>query len=175
MKTQFTRFSLACIALVFAAVLAAPVSAQVQAPVFPDVPFETLTKEDGTIVEVYSAVVQNVRGNRVTVRFPNGKRHTYTPPRDFRFDVDGRMLRVQDLVRGQTLRAYLTFHPVAGHSLVHVDNAQSDAPTYVAMVEPEPMTDELPTTASNLPLTGLLGGLLLALGAIGFGIRRRLN
>ena len=174
MKSRFTQLGIVCFTLLFAALLAAPVSAQ-QNPIFLDSPVETITQDDGSVVEVYSAVVQNVRGNRVTVRFPNGQRHTYNPPRDFKFDVNGEMKGVQDMVRGQTLRAYVTRHPEAGHSLVQVDNSNADMPVYTPVVQPEPMTDELPATASNLPLTGLLGGLLLALGAIGFGIRRRLN
>lgn len=174
MKNRFVQLSIVCFTLVFAALLAAPASAQ-QGPVFPDSPVETIEQADGSVIEVYSAVVQNIRGNRVTVRFPNGQRHTYNPPRDFRFEVNGQMMRVQDMVRGQTLRAYVTRHPELGHSLVQVDNTDADMPVYTPVVQPEPMTDELPATASNLPLTGLLGGLLLALGAIGFGIRRRLN
>jgi hypothetical protein len=174
MKALLARLGLVSLTLLFAALLTSPVHAQ-QNPVFPGSPVETITQPDGSVVEVYSAVVESVRGNRVTVRFPSGERHTYSPPADFRFEVDGQMLRTSQLQRRQTLRAYVTRHPERGHSLVQIEDTSAATPVYVPVVQPEPEADMLPATASNLPLAGLLGGALVALGAFGFGIRRRLN
>lgn len=159
------------LAVVAAASFAATAGAQ--EPVFPGTPSETIDLPDGRVVEVYTATVQNVSGNRLTVRFPGGERHTYTVPPDFRVNIGGRQVRARDLNRGDTLTAYVTRHATADHELVIIEEVADDQYEVVQSVTPEPVADTLPSTASPMPLVGLLGGLGVALGLLGFGLRRR--
>lgn len=157
----------------------ASATASAQGLVFPVEPERTITREDGSTVEIYNATVQSVRGSRLTVRFPHGDRFTYDVPSDFRFSVDGRQLPVQRLQRGDRLTAYVTKHPEQGHVLHHVEESADTAPKFVSEVRhtetPDEAPAELPATASNLPLFGLIGALSLALGLAGFAVRRRLS
>lgn len=163
--------------LVTIATFSAPSFAQT--PVFPVPPEETLEMPNGDVVEIYKATVSHVSGNRVTVRFPEGTRHTYEVPSDYRFNIGGRQVRARDLNRGDELSAYVTKHPTAGHELHYVQEEPSGGYTVVETVQPEAMADPapatLPSTASPLPLVGLFGILGLGLGALGFGVRSRLR
>jgi hypothetical protein len=150
-------------------------TAEAQEAVFPVLPEETIALPDGRTVEVYKATVQHVSGNRVTVRFPSGERHTYDVAPDFRFNIGGREVRARDLQRGDELTANIVRHPTANHELVVVEEVE-DTGGYqvVETVTPEPVADTLPTTASFMPLVGLLGALCATSGALGFGLRRRI-
>ena len=139
--------------------------------VFPAEPDRTITLENGREVHVYNATVLNARGNRLTVRFDNGERFSYTVPADYRFNIDGRMVRTRDLRRGDSLTAYVTVHQTAHHEIHHIDES-GPTPVVVASAVAEP-ADMLPATASPLPLIGLLGALFAGLGGLGLAIRRR--
>jgi hypothetical protein len=140
--------------------------------VFPEPPDETINLGDGRTLYKYSATVVSARGNRLTVRYPHGTTYTYDVSPEFRVEIDGRKLRVRELQRGDTLTAYVTAHETADHEIVYYE------PTTQSVVEtdtPEPIADTLPTTASPLPLIGLLGALGVSLGGLGLALRRRLG
>ncbi len=140
--------------------------------VFPDKPERTISLGDDREIHVYNATVRSARGNRLTVRYDHGGIYTYDVPADFRFNMDGRDVRTRDLNRGDKITAYVTVHQVAHHAIHHID--ESSGPVRViSSVKSEPTADVLPTTASPLPLVGLLGGLFVGLGGIGLAIRRR--
>lgn len=141
---------------------------------FPSVPDEVIDLGNDRKINVYKATVVSARGNRLTVRFDHGERFTYDVPPDFRFDIDGRKVRTRDLNRGDRVSAYVTVHDNADHEIHHVEEA-AGATTVIASSTPEPVADSLPSTASPLPLIGLLGALSLGLGGLGFAVRRRLG
>lgn len=67
-------------AVVAAATFAFTTASAQQGLVFPVEPVEVMQIDADTRVEVYEGTVDRVRGNRVTMRFPHGERHTYTVP-----------------------------------------------------------------------------------------------
>mgnify|MGYP001813601551 FL=1 len=141
--------------------------------VFPGKPDRVVDLGEGREIHVYDATVLRAAGNRLTVRFTHGETYTYDVPSDFRFKIDGRNVRTRDLNRGDTVTAYVTVHETAHHAIHHVDES-GPAPVVISTATPEPVADMLPSTASPLPLIGLLGALFTALGGLGFAIRRRL-
>lgn len=151
------------------------VPALAQGVVFPVEPEEVRDLGDGRTMEIYRATVVSTRGNRLTVRFPHGVKHTYDTPEDFRVLVGGQKTRVRDLQRGDELTAYVTKHEVQGHTLHSADIADAGGSSSASSVQPEAVADadELPSTASSLPLIGLLGTLCIGLGLLGFGLQRR--
>ena len=173
---KFLGRTLNCLsAFSLAALGTVSMTAGAQEPVFPVAPEETITLADGRTVEVYKATVQHVSGNRLTVRFPGGERHTYTVPAERRFNIGGREVRARDLQRGDELTAYVTKTATADHELVVIEEVEETGGyEIVQSVTPEPVTDTLPATASVMPLIGLLGALCAGLGALGFALRRHL-
>lgn len=141
---------------------------------FPAVPDETIKLGDDREIHVYKATVISARGNRLTVRFDHGERFTYDVPPEYRFEIDGRKVRTRDLNRGDELTAYVTVSQTADHQLVQVEESAGTT-SIVATTMPEPVADMLPSTASPIPLIGLLGALSLGLGGLGFAVRRRLS
>lgn len=141
-------------------------------------PTRTVSLDDGTEAYVYEATVIQAVGNRVTVRFADGGRHTYNVPSNFRFNIDGRMVPTRQLQRDDQLRVYAKFHPEADHEIVEVDESGA-APVVMASAvaeptaDPEPTAAMLPSTASPLPFIGLFGLFCTALGGLGLAIRRR--
>jgi len=102
-------------------------------------------------------------------------------PRDQRFEVDGKELRVEQLREGMKLRAKI----VSTHSVVVTDTDRMVAGT--APQAPKPAAARraakpaapaaapaamLPHTGSSTPLAGLLGMMLLLVGA-GIAVIRR--
>lgn len=177
MKSSFVMSVTAAAALLLGTLGSSTASAQGSGLVFPTEPEEIITLPDDRRVEVYKATVERVRGNRLTVRFPHGERHTYEVPSDFRFKVDGRDVSVRQLRRGEELTAYVTLHEDDGHEIHHIPEPAAAAPVVRNTVRAQPMPDpvELPGTASPLPLIGLLGALSLGLGGLGFALRRRMD
>ncbi len=167
------------LAVAFAGLLLAGGNALAQVPQdtpLPAVADEVIDLGNGRSIHVYKATVQSARGNRLTVRFDDGERFTYDVPPDFRFDIDGRKVRTRDLNRGDRINAYVTMHETAPHEIHHVERSGGSV-TVISSDTPEPVADRdmLPSTASPLPLIGLLGALSLGLGGLGFAVRRRLS
>ena len=142
--------------------------------VFPEPPDETIELGDGRTLYKYTATVVRARGNSLTVRYPHGTTYTYEVGDNFRVEIDGRKLRVRELQRGDELTAYVTAHEAsdADHEIVYYEPTTSSV---VSTYTPEPIAESLPTTASPLPLIGLLGALSVSLGGLGLALRRRLS
>jgi hypothetical protein len=114
--------------------------------------------------------------------FPDGANKAYTVPDGIVFQIDGEGKTVFDLRKGMNISAtVLTVEPqqlvsthtvVAGQAPPRPDVAfegpllvepAREVPALTAAVE-EPGPQELPKTASLVPLAGMLGFLSLALG-----------
>ena len=103
--------------------------------------------------------------NRLTFQFKhpdgsNGPTHSIVPAADWRVNIEGRNYRARDLGRGQELSIYLP----ADRWEAHVAASDMVVETFSLIViitaaEPEPQM--LPSTASNMPLFALFGGLAL--------------
>jgi hypothetical protein len=130
----------------------------------------------------FQARITSVRGNTVGAEFklPDGtygRSIAFTPDANSRVRIAGRNYRWNELSRGQELDVWLP--PDRWEVVVPSDPAQSFAAaptvTVFAISEPAPAlaANTLPRTASLLPLVGVLGGLLTALGFAIAGIRRR--
>jgi hypothetical protein len=130
----------------------------------------------------FQARITNVRGNTVGAEFklPDGtygRPISFTPDPGSRVRIAGRSYRWNELSRGQELDVWLP--PDRWEVVVPADPEQSfaAAPTVAAFAISEPApalaANTLPRTASVLPLVGVLGGLLTALGFAVAGIRRR--
>jgi hypothetical protein len=131
-----------------------------------------------------------VAGNTVILTLPNNENRTYKVKDDYNFTVNGRKATVFDLRKGMTVYAQkIVEEPkteIASNTMVTgeappVEVAAAPAPpapepTKAAPVpepatapiatpapEPAPAAPEMPTTASPLPLIGMLG--LLFTGA----------
>jgi hypothetical protein len=137
---------------------------------------------DGRPFAHFNARIRSVRGNTVEAEFkmPDGtftRPISVTPDPSSRVRIAGRNYRWSELSRGQELDVYLP--PDRWEIAVPEDPAQefAAAPTVTVFVisEPSPTVaaNTLPRTASPLPLAGALGGLLVTLGLVVAGIRRR--
>ena len=126
-------------------------------------------------------------GTSVILSFPEGENKAYTVPDGIVFHIDGQDKTVFDLRKGMNISAtVLTVEPVQSVSMHAVVTGQAplrpdvtfegpmlieqdrEAPALTAAVEePGPQESgpqELPKTASLVPLAGMLGFLSLALG-----------
>ncbi|MEJ2604384.1 MAG: hypothetical protein P8172_14045 [Gammaproteobacteria bacterium] len=147
--------------------------------------FEVISR-DGRPYAQFKAIIERVRGNTVYAKFrlrDGGRTDTYRfdMPADARVNIGGRTYRYRDLNRGQEVNVYLP----EGDWEVHIPETatfSTAAPTEVIVIRPvyeEPpaarSSSMLPSTASPLPLIGMLGGLFTGLGMVLFGIRRRID
>ena len=186
-KSFFSLLGRAAAAAVGLALAAGIAVAQTQVPAdlnFPDTPSRTITAADGSELSVYEAHVVRSRGSQLTVRYGDSREeYRYSVPADFRFNMDGRRVGVRDLGEGDSLNVYVKHEPGAESMFYEYDEsatgaAAMGAATAVAAApqEEEPaQTAMLPSTASPLPLVGLLGALFVSLGGLGFAVRRRLS
>jgi hypothetical protein len=90
-----------------------------------------------------------------------------TPPSDFRVQMGGRSYRVRDLERRQEMNVYLKEGREWNMAMAPVDEPPPALEEVVVLyvVEERPEEDTaLPKTASLVPLVGLIGAGLLALG-----------
>lgn len=132
-----------------------------------------VVEKDGRQYAKFAAEIVRVRGGEVRAKFkrPDGTftdTYSFNPDRSARVRIRGRSYRYSDLARGQELDIYLPADrwEIATHSEEEVDFAAAAAVTTVAVVkaEPEPEMAALPSTASLVPLMGLLGAIFMALG-----------
>jgi hypothetical protein len=148
----------------------------------PDTPDRVISTADGAELNVYAARVVRTRGSQLTVRFgDSSEEYRYSVPADFRFNIDGRRVGVRDLGEGDTLNVYVRQAPGEEPMFYEVDESgaapvvgAATAATTAPMEEPQ-QTAMLPSTASPLPLIGLLGAVFVSLGGLGFAIRRRMS
>jgi hypothetical protein len=120
-------------------------------------------------------------GSDVVLRFktPDGTLSDpiqITPPEDQRVSINGRDLRLRELNRGDEVDIWLPHDrfEVALHETQEDFAAATTVTTYPAtIVEESPAPATLPSTASIVPLIGLLGALFATIGGILGWIRVR--
>jgi LPXTG-motif cell wall-anchored protein len=141
----------------------------------------TETPREVQVTEFRSGTVLKVVGTTLIVRMADGEiRRLKNVPRDQTFEVDGKSLRVEQLREGMVLRAKVvsTHTATITEQDVMVAGTAPQAPRPAAAARPAapaaapapaPM---LPKTGSSTPLAGLLGTILLLIGA-GIAVIRR--
>ena len=140
----------------------------------------TETPREVEVTEFRSGTVVKVVGTTLMVRMADGEiRRLNNVPRDQRFEVDGKELDVTQLREGMKLRAKVvsTHVAVITEEDVMVAGTAPEVPRPAAAKPaarakapaPAPM---LPKTGSSTPLAGLLGMVLLLIGA-GIAVIRR--
>jgi hypothetical protein len=148
------------------------------------------TPQEVTTLRTVNGKVWYVSGPHLILSFPEGENKAYTVPDGIVFHIDGQDKTVFDLRKGMNISAtVLTVEPVQSVSMHTVVTGQApprpnvtfegpmlieptrEAPVVTAAVE-QPTAEELPKTASLVPLAGLLGFLSMALYA-GLRIVRR--
>lgn len=151
------------------------------------------TPQEVTTVRTVNGKVWHVSGNHLILSFPDSENKRYTVPDGIVFNIDGQEKTVFDLRKGMEISAtVVTVAPQQSVTTHTVVTGQAPPPPQVAFEGPlliEPLVEtpspavtakveepaqELPKTASLLPLAGLLGFVLLALYA-GLKIVRRIT
>ena len=140
------------------------------------------TPQEVTTLRTVNGKVWHVNAPHLILSFPDGAHKAYTVPDGIVFHVDGQDKTVFDLRKGMNISAtVLTVEPVQSVTTHTVVTGQAPPPPNVAfegpmLIEParkapaltatlgEPAAQELPKTASLVPLAGMLGFLSLALG-----------
>jgi hypothetical protein len=140
------------------------------------------TPQEVTSVRTIEGTVWHVAGPHVILSFPNGENKSYTAREGTVFKINGEDKTVFDLRKGMKISATIvTVEPqtlVSTHTVVTgqappkpevafegplLIERVPEEPAIAKTTEPAaPVTEELPKTASYLPLIGLLGLLLLA-------------
>ena len=141
----------------------------------------TETPREVEVTEFRSGTVLKVAGTTLMVRMADGEvRRLSNVSRDQRFEVDGKELRVEQLREGMKLRAKI----VSTHSVIVTDTDRMvagtapQAPKAAAARPAAPAARAaapaamLPHTGSTTPLAGLMGMMLLLIGA-GIAVIRR--
>jgi hypothetical protein len=141
------------------------------------------TPQEVTTLRTVDGKVWYVNGRHLILSFPGGKIKAYTVPDGIVFHINGEDKTVFDLKKGMDISAtVLTVEPVNLATMHTVVTGQApplppdlafegpmlveenrEVPTMTATLEPP--IQELPKTASLVPLMGLLGFLSLALYA----------
>ena len=122
---------------------------------------DDVVQRDGRLFARVKVELLRVRGNNLTFRVLNndgtsGGAYTQNVGSSWRARIGGVSYRARDLMRGQRLNVYM---PSDRWAIIHEDDDGPD----IADAIPLEVAPELPKTASQLPLIGLLGaGLLLA-------------
>jgi hypothetical protein len=148
------------------------------------------TPQEVTTLRTVEGKVFQVNGPHLILSFPGGENKAYTVPDGILFHINGEDKTVFDLRKGMDISAtVLTVAPeniVSRHTVVTGQapprpnvtfegpmllESGREAPAITAAVE-QPTAQELPKTASPVPLAGLLGLLSMALYA-GLRIVRR--
>jgi len=148
------------------------------------------TPQEVTTLRTVQGRVWHRNGPHLILSFPGGENKAYTVPDGTVFHIDGADKTVFDLRKGMNISAtVLTVEPlqsVTTHTVVTgrvppqpdvafegpmLIESDREAPALTAVLD-EPVPQELPKTASFVPLAGILGFLSLALGA-GLRMMRR--
>lgn len=139
---------------------------------------EVVTVTQTEVKRIAGEVVE-VRSNLLTLRADDGSgRAAYRIPRGASISVAGVQTRLQDLQPGQKIRIYYR-ETETGRVIVLSPPEETEIVTIVEEVAPpppppapEPPPAMLPSTASIMPLLGLLGVGFMALGG-GVAVWRR--
>jgi hypothetical protein len=150
---------------------------------FPEAPAACLGVEtrDGQQFAHFRGEIRDIRGSQVRARFelPGGgysKTYSFNPSREARVTIRGQRLRYSELQPGQELSIYLPadrweFNVPETETLAAAQTVERLTPA-VDTSGAVAAAPTLPRTAAPLPLLGLLGGLLTALG-VGLSVVRR--
>ena len=139
------------------------------------------TPQEVTTLRTVNGKVWQVNAPHLILSFPDGKHKSYTVPDGIVFHIEGEDKTVFDLRKGMDISAtVLTVEPVQSVTSHTVVSGQAptrpdvafegpmflepvkEVPTLTAAIQ-EPMPQELPKTASLVPVFGFLGFLSLAL------------
>lgn len=152
----------------------------------------TVTKTPTVITTVQSVtgkVWQVMPPSWVILTLEDGTNQKFNIPKDQKFNIDGQMTDAWGLKKGMKVTAtkvveepvdvYTHEHVVTGTTPPPPPAPPADVPILIAEAKPAPAPvavaaaapAELPKTASNLPLIGLLGGLFLLL-SLGLKVMR---
>ena len=141
-----------------------------------------VVEQNGNLFAEFKARIVRSRGGEVRARFKRAdgswtETHSFRPDSDARVNIRGRSYRFSQLTRDQELNILM---PADRFEVAIADDDDHMTPhiamiTVVAVFRPAPAMAALPATAGLLPLIGLLGGLLTALGAGMVLIRRQLS
>ncbi len=139
-------------------------------------------EQNGRLYAEFKAEIVRVRGGEVRAKFKRAdgsftETHAFRPESDARVKIAGRSYRYSQLSPGQPLNVHL---PADRFEVAIADDDDHMTPylemiTVVVLYRAEPAMAALPATAGLLPLIGLLGGLLTALGGGMVLIRRKLS
>jgi len=148
------------------------------------------TPKEVTTLRTVNGRVWQINPPHLILSFPEGENKAYTVPEGIVFKMDGKDTTVFDLRKGMEISAtvltvapehHVTMHTVVTGQAPPTPNVAFEGPMLIeparevpaltASVE-EPPAQELPKTASLVPVAGMLGFLSLALGA-GLRIVRR--
>jgi len=138
---------------------------------------EVVDKRGNWAVKLTARVVrQGVNSTIIQWQMPDGSwsaSERRIPERGATAEIGGQSVRITELAPRQVVNVYI---PMAGNwSLPEAAPAAAPAPAPAPMPEPEPEPEPeaLPTTATQVPLFALLGGLLILLGgAVSFARTR---
>ncbi len=144
---------------------------------------QSVVERDGRPFAQFIGQVTRVRGGTVHLRFKRpdgtfGDPVSFTPPANFRVQIDGRRYSVRNLSPRQELSIYI---PEDEWVLAHHESPEefATAATVTTVAIQESSEDEymaaatLPGTASIWPAVGLAGTGLVAFGGLLGWIRRR--
>lgn len=134
---------------------------------FPDLvdACQGVVERDGELYAEFAAVVRRATNSgRTTLYLPATDRTFTVQPRDdVRVRVGNRRLRPRDLQRGDEIGIYLS---LAEFARPNVEEIAMLSEADVVVVHEVEATPALPTTASQLPATALIGLLMLAAGLV---------
>jgi LPXTG-motif cell wall-anchored protein len=122
-------------------------------------------ERDGQIfVKMKAELTRDPRGNQATFRFIHADGShgpTYSADLDpsWRVSIEGSNRRLRDLSRGQELSLYLPSNRWEAH--VEASDLVVETFTFIVIRQAAPEPLMLPSTASNMPLFALFGGLAL--------------
>ena len=144
---------------------------------------EVVDRGNASFVKLKARVVrQSVTSTIVQWQMPDGSwsesDRTY-PPYGATAEIGGKEVRIADLAPKQEVNVYIVkennwvvTEDVAAPAAVAAAPAPAPAPQAAPAPEPKPLA--LPTTATQVPLFALLGGLLILLGGAVSFVRTRL-
>jgi len=138
---------------------------------------EVVDRNGGTFAKLRARVVrQGVNSTVVQYQRPDG---SWSPsqrvfPEGFEALIAGKEVRIADLAPRQELNVYIRGEDNFTLPAPVVAAAPPPPPPPAPEPEPEPEPVALPTTATQLPLFALLGGLLLLMGGLVSVVRTRL-
>ncbi len=129
-----------------------------------DACLEVIERDGRPFVKMKVELTQQGRPNKLTFRFKSadgafGPTHSINPAPEWRANIAGRNLRARELSRGQELSVYLPPDRWEAHVAAPEMVVETFSFIAITAAEPEPMM--LPSTASNMPLFALFGGLAL--------------